>query len=186
MNGIMKDHLIAVVQTLTEGSQTMFGWCKSVNAFTTADEMHSQKSVFTKLLDDGIHTMTSALAQIQDSSFLLSSAARELGALQQQFQNELESKSKELQSETGQKVIADYSVTLASSEKFYKYLKAKIGKAFRDISALKQQAAEIKSNATDVDDINHRYLVSEYRDDTIIQSAEMLVAKCNEFKTMDE
>lgn len=177
----MKTRVIVGIQTMTEATQSVFEWCKVAKTIIASDE----KNQFMELIDDGIETMNAARHQLQNSSRIFNTATGKLIAIQYHFDNEVQANQKYLQNKSSQKVIDDFKGVFMQTEKFYKYLKRKIAKAFRDIGELKLQADKVKFNAPNSDDDSAESTASEHSNN-IAKSGAYIIAKCNDFNAIAE
>lgn len=178
----MKTQVIVSVQTMIDGSQPVRDWCVAVNAFTAADEMHSQKSDLMGLIDGGIETMNSARLKLEDSSSMLNLATGKLAGLEFQFDVVFQSNGILLKNEQSRKMIAKLKETLSSTGEFYDHTRARIHESYRRIGELKLQADKIKFSVPIVTE-NTASGQLESRN-SAIESAQLLVAKCNEFNAI--
>lgn len=152
---------------MTQASQSVYKWCDSLLATPIAEEQ-TEDNHLLQTLDEGIKSMNLARTELRNSSLIFNTATGKLESLQFRFENELQVKSKHLQSKASQEIIENFKVRLQSTEKFYKNLKARASKRFRDIGVLMTQIDKIKIDVA--------------TDENPKQSSENLIAKCTEFQ----
>lgn len=181
LNLNMKTRIMVGVDKMTQANQSIFKWCDTVKPLlkTPADAEDQTQDHLMKILDEGIEKMNLAQTEILNSSLIFNEAFGKLLSLEYQFQNELYVKNKHFTTENSQKIIAYFREKLTLTEEFYKDLKTKASKSFRDIGALMTQTENVKISVV---------FGESLKPDDNDKSAENVIAICNEItkKTDDE
>lgn len=161
----MKRGIISGITLMADASQSIFGWCRSMQPLLKAPAVEKSTADLMKILADGNGKINLAQIELRMSLLMFNTITVKFIVLQQQFENELQKESDETKSSQ----TADFKEKLKSTQEFYKNLKAKADEMFSDIIELKAQIDKIEANvATDEGSKQGGELT------------ESLIVKCNE------
>lgn len=178
--GEIKAHMLSGIDLYEKKQKPVFKWCDTVIPLLTIYKNQNSptpKDVLVKALDDGRSIMNAAQNQLFDSTISFNSGGGELTVLENRLANYFIENSVHMQSERSKKLVADLNEKIASIREFFdEFLCAKdrIATAHFDIGDVKVQIESTKIYV----DINDAPELQS----SAVQSADELIAKCNEYR----